>query len=310
MRVLAALTLIAAASSGALRAQNPHSPPPADRLLRIQAVAADRQGNPVTNLKREDLEVWISGYRVPVESLTAVTAATADTAGRLIVLLMDDVSVDARLVPRAREVAKRFVHRMLPGDRMAVVRLNGEVMEISPDPTPLLRQIDRYNQTGGFLPPANLGAHVLGTIATLSREMGEGSEARKAIVAIGSGWVFDTPIPPPQVGPTDDREGLAAVRLMAAADISFYVIDPAGVGVPRAGRGTDGFARDAGGQAFINTNDLSGAVDRILRETSDYYTISVGDPPVGRTSPLRELEVKSLRRDVTVRARRMIPGGG
>ncbi len=37
-------------------------------LLHISAVAVDGDERPVTNLKKEDLEVWIGGYRVPIES--------------------------------------------------------------------------------------------------------------------------------------------------------------------------------------------------------------------------------------------------
>lgn len=309
-RALFALAFIAAAAPGVIRAQNPAAGATTpDRLLQINAVAVDRKGNPVTDLKREDLEVWINGYRVPIETLVAVTPATMDRAGRLIVLLLDDVTVDPRMVPRVRDVARRFVNRMLPEDRMAVVLLNGEVMEITSDPSRLLRRIDRYNQTAAFLPPEHLGAQVLTTVASLSRQMTEASERRKAIVAIGSGWLFDTPIPPPQAGREVQREWLDAVRAMAVADVNVYVIDPGGVGVSRAGTGTAGFARDAGGQAFMNTNDLAGAVDRILREADNYYVIGVGDPPVGRAAQVRELDVRSLRRGVTVRARRMIPGG-
>lgn len=307
--VLLVLALIAAASHGAMRAQSPAAVSTPDRLLQIHAVAVDRKRLPVTDLKREDLEVWINGYRVPIETLTAVTPAPGERAGRLIVLLLDDVTVDPRMVPRVRDVARRFVNRMLPEDRMAVVLLNGQVMEITSDPSRLLRQVGSYNQAGGFLPPDHLGAQVLTTITSLSRQMGEGAEPRKAIVAIGSGWLLDTPIPPPEVGREVRREWLDAVRAMAGAGINLYVIDPGGVGSARAGRGTDGFARDAGGQAFINTNDLNGAVDQILREADNYYVIGVADPPFGRTAQVRELDVRSLRRGVIVRARRTIPAG-
>ncbi len=306
-RGLLAPALIVVAATGVMGAQNPAGPPVPDRLLQIQAVAVDRKGHPVTHLTREDLEVWINGYRVPIETVVAVTPTTEARAGRLIVLLLDDVTVDPRMVPRVKDVARRFVNRMLPEDRMAVVLLNGQVMEITSDPSRLLRRVDSYNQTGGFLPPDHLGAQVLTTITSLSRQMGEGSEPRKAIVAIGSGWLFDTPIPATEVGREVRREWLDAVRAMAGAGISFYVIDPGGVGSARAGRGTDGFARDAGGQAFINTNDLNGAVDQILREADNYYVIGVADPPFGRTAQVRELDVRSLRRGVTVRARRAIP---
>ena len=307
-RVLLALPLIVVAATGVMRAQNPAATTP-DRLLQIHAVAVDRKGNAVTDLKREELEVWINGYRIPIETLVGVTPTTQERPGRLIVLLMDDVTVDPRMVPRVREVGRRFVNRMLPEDRMAVVLLNDGVMEITSDSSRLIRRIDGYNQTAGFLPPEHLGAQVLTTITSLSRQMSEASEPRKTIVAIGSGWLFDTPIPPAEAGGEVRREWLDAVRAMAGADITFYVIDPGGVGTSRAGRGTDGFARDAGGQAFINTNDLNGAVDRILREADNYYVIAVGDPPVGRGAGVRELDVRSRRQGVTVRARRAIPAG-
>ena len=96
---------------------------------------------------------------------------------------------------------------------------------------------------------------------------------------------------------------------MARTDVTYYVIDPAGVG--RTGtRSSGGFARESGGEAFINTNDIDGAVEQILREADTYYEILVEDPPFGRTAPLRELEVRTKRPDVTIRARRWLPGGG
>ncbi len=306
--ILVALALMTGAASGGTRAQETSKEASSDRRLLIDAVAVDRRGNPVTDLKREDLEVWINGYRSPIQTLAAVTPANEERAGRLFVLLLDDVTVDPRMVPRVRAVGRRFVNRMLPEDRMAVVLLNGGLAEFTSETSRLLRRVDAYNQSAGFTPGDQLGAQVLTSIAEVSRQMGEGSERRKAIVAIGSGWLFDTPIPPPQVGREVRREWLDAVRAMAHANVNLYVIDPGGVGVARAGTGTAGFARDAGGQAFINTNDLAGAVDQILREAQNYYVISVGDPPVGRTAPVRELDVRSLRRGVTVRARRMMPG--
>ena len=51
-----------------------------------------------------------------------------------------------------------------------------------------------------------------------------------------------------------------------------------------------------------------GAVDRIMSEASNYYVISVADPPVRRSADLRELDVRVKRDGVTVRARRAIPG--
>jgi VWFA-related protein len=302
--VAALLSAVALSSVG--RAQNSTAVPAGDRILQIEAVAVDRKGDPVTDLKREDLEVWINRHRIPIQTVAA--AAAQEPAPRLIILLLDDLTIDSQMVPRARDVARRFVNRMMPDDRMAISLLTGSFMETTSDTSKLLQRVDSYNQAIGFLRVDDIGAFVLTNIAVLAREMIEAPDRRKAIVAIGSGYIFDTPIPPAQLGREVRREWLDAVRALAAANVTFYVIDPGGVGSPRSGSGSAGFARDSGGHAFNDTNDLAWAVEQIFHERDNYYVISVEDPPVGRGAPIRDLEVRSLRRDITVRARRMITG--
>ncbi len=304
---LIALALMAALGSLGARPQVP-AERPSGQLL-IDAVAVDRQGMPVLDLKPADLEVWINGYRVPIETLTAVTPASGEGTGRPVVVLLDDVTLDPAVVPRAREVARRLVGRMSPGDQMTIVTLNGTAVESTDDRARLLRSIDRYNTVAtGVLRLDVLGEQVLERIASIARQLTETSSGRKTIVAIGSAWLFDTPIPPPASGRDLRPEWTAAMRAMAVAHGALYVIDPGGVGTSRTIGGASGFARETGGYAFANTNGLNEAADHVMREAGSYYLISVGDPPVGRQSDLRELDVRGLRKGVTVRARRAIPG--
>lgn len=275
----------------------------------IDMVAVDKNGVPVVDLKPEEVEVWIGHFRVPIESFTVVTP-DANPSGRLTVLILDDVTVPIQLMPRAQEVARRFVNKMLPNDRMAIVTLDGSTMEFTDDRTRLFRIIDRYNpRSTGLIPLDRLGEHVLKTIGDLSRQMVEAGSQRKTMVAIGSGWVFDRPIPPARMGMEPRREWITAMHAMALASVNLYVIDPVGVSMARTETGGNGFARETGGVAFLATNDLTGAADRILRESTSYYMLGVGDPPVGRGADLRELDVRVLRKGVTVRARRVITGG-
>ena len=302
---LLSLALIAAMGSVEAPRQAP-SEQKSGHLL-IDAVAVDRTGMPVPDLRPEDFEVWIGGYRVPITAVTAVTSA--DVAARSIVLLLDDVTLEPALVPRAREAARRFVNRMLPGDQMTVVTLSGSSVESTGERTRLLRSVDAYNvRATGIMRPDTLAEHVLGTISSLSRQLTEARGHRKTIVAIGPAWLFDTPIPPPTIGRDLRREWTDAMRAMALANVTLYVIDPAGVGGSRTNGGASGFARETGGFTFANTNDLNEAADRIMREAGTYYLIEVADPPVGRKSDLRELDVRVLRRGVSVRARRALPG--
>jgi hypothetical protein len=192
---------------------------------------------------------------------------------------------------------------------MAVVALNSDAMESTGDRARLLRSIDAIGllQATGVQRLEDVGAHVLTTVAALSRQIVE-RPGRKAIVGIGVAALFDTPIPPPGVSRSLLPEWTEAMRATASAGVHFYVVDPGGVGALPAFSGASGFARETGGLAFFNTNDFDGIADRIMREMSSYYVITVADPPVRRTSDLRQLEVRVLRRGMTVRARRAIPG--
>lgn len=302
-------SLLILASILSAGAQEPHHERSPGQLV-IDAVAFDGEGMPVTDLRREEIEVWIRGFRLPFESFTSISSSDSGQRGRLVVLILDDVILPPELVPRARDVAQRFVNRMTPGDEMAVVTLNGSAMESTDDRQRLLRAIDNYNSlASGVWRIDMLGEHVLKTLGSLARQIGGGPYGRKVIVGIGAGWVFDTPIPGPTVGRDLRKEWTDAMRGMAAANAALYVIEPGGVGAaPFAVSGSSGLAAETGGHAFVNTNDFAGAADQIMREAANYYLITVADPPVQRNAELRDLEVKCLREGVTVRARRAVPG--
>jgi VWFA-related protein len=296
--------LIAAAALSIGIAQTPR----ATDLLNLDVVVLDRKGVPVQDLRPAEFEVWINGFQIPIQTVTFVSPASP-VESRTTVLLLDDITAHPTALPRIRETARRFVNRMSAGDRMAVVSFNGSTMIMTDDRALLLKTIDDYHQRGFPIQLDDAGVHVLKTVTELSRQLAEAPGGRKAIVAIGTGWLFDTPIPAFPVSRDLRPEWVDAMRATAAAHVSLYVIDPAGVGSRRASGGSSGFARETGGHAFMNTNDLNGAVDRVLRELATYYVLSVEDPPIGRKADLREVEIKVHRRDVTARARRgILPG--
>jgi VWFA-related protein len=302
--LLVALTLITASSF----APSPQTPA-AQAQLRIDVVAVDSAGAPVTDLKPSEFEVWIAGYRVPIDDVTFVTP---DEGGRVMVLLLDNMAAGPVLMTRIKEAARAVIRQMSDSDRLAVVPLQGDRTELTGDRARLLRAVEAYTFTGFPFRIEDAGANVLGLLTALSRQMIElPGGVRKPIVAIGAGWMFDTPLPPPNLGTRDLRqEWLTAMRAMAAANTCLYVIDPSGVGAaPYAVYGgAAGFARETGGYAFMNVNDAAGTAARIWKESGTYYLLRVADPPVQKTADLRELEVKVLRKGVTLRVRRGIPG--
>jgi VWFA-related protein len=302
--VLLSLTLVLAFGLAHALAQEP----PPGRTLQIDVVAADGDGHPVTDLKHGDIEVWIGGLRAPIHEIAVVTPEGQEQPGRLIVLLLDDMTLDPAIVSRGREIAKRFVSRLLPGDRMAVMMLDGRSTELTSDPAVLNRQIESWRQSIGVMPLDRIGQHLIAKVDAIARGVVEAPEPRKTIVAIGSSWLLDTPVPPAQTGMNLREEWFTMLRALAVADATYYVIDPHGVGGSRQ-MGQNGLAYETGGYAFNNTNDFSRAVDRVLHEAGHYYQISVPDPPVGQKSALRDVDIKALRKGIDVRARRSMPGG-
>ena len=303
MRALLIAALTTALTAAPSTAQDPPTVP---TRLALDVVAIGRDGAPVTDLKPEEFEVWISGYRVPVEE---VAFMTPESSPRTIVLLLDNAAVGLDLAPRVKETARAFVGRMGETDRISVVPVHGPRTDSVGDPARLMQAIDSYRVQGFPFRIEDAGEHVLRLMTAIARQMVEAPGRRKAIVAIGAGWLFDTPLPPPSLRDLH-AEWLAAMRSMAAANVSLYVIDPVGLR-PMAGYsfgGDSGFAHETGGYAFLNTNDLRGAAERIFAEAGTYYVLRMMDPPVQRTADLRELKVRVLRKDVTVRARRGIPG--
>lgn len=303
-RPLLACALVGLTVSAAASSQAPSSQPRS--AVNIDAVAFDRGGAEVMDLKPSEVEVWIGHFRVPIDTFTVVRPGADERQGRLFVLLLDDISTPLPVMARVKEVARRFVAALGPEDQLAVVMLNDPVLRMTNEPARLRQAIDGYNvRASGVMRADQLGAQVLSTVGGLARSLAEAGEGRKTIVGIGSGWLLDRPIPAPALGQDLLPEWISAMREMSRTNTTFYVIDPGGVGSTRVDGGNTGFARETGGMAFVNTNDLNGAADRILRESASYYALRVGNPPVGGNG-LRPLELRVSRRGVTLRARRAI----
>ena len=302
------MKLLSLAVAFALLAATPaaqRGTPPVSDHLTLDVVAIDRNGSPVADLRPDELEVWISGYRVPVDEVAFVTPSTT---ARSIALVLDNVAVGPELAMRVKEAGRAFASALAPGDRVSVGPLEGPRIDVSGQPARLLQALDGYHAQGFPLRIEDAGEQVLRLFTALARQMTEIS-GRKAIVAIGAAWMFDTPLPPPNL--RDLRsEWVSAMRSMAANNVSLYVIDPVGLRPVRGFSlaGDAGFASETGGYAFTNSNDLATAAKRIVDESGTYYLLRIADPPVQRTADLRKVEVKTSRKNVTLRTRRGIPG--
>lgn len=102
----------------------------------------------------------------------------------------------------------------------------------------------------------------------------------------------------------------ALLRNAAAANVAFYPVDPSGVGGEFVSR-TEGYtydrllemARNTGGTAVYNRNDLVQGVIDVSREFDAYYLLSYASDNPKTDGTVRRLEVKVRRDGLTVKAR-------
>lgn len=150
------------------------------RLVEVGFVAYDKKGNPVTDLKAEDFEIYDNGQKQDVRYFsqfsTRASAATpsgeahdrtftnrvADAASGLprtgadsgaTVLLIDEVHTATTDMTRARQEMLRFLASSAPGTRVGIYTMNGTgfqiLQEVTADHAALMAKLQ------GWTPPAH-----------------------------------------------------------------------------------------------------------------------------------------------------------
>jgi len=299
-----------AAALLAIQTALPAQGPPAQKLrsgvdlVLVDTIVVDRSGRPVHGLRQEEFEVFEDGAPKPIESFTEISAEGGDLDGRLIVVLLDDVTVSPTLTVRVKSIARGFVERMGPRDEIGIVRLNGDTGRVTRNRAALLGKID------GYLPGVGIGfggrwAEVtLDTIADLSAQFAAAEHPRKTLVCIGSSYLFNVREPAPSNGFVRPN-WFDALRAAARHNVSLYVIDPRGLSAVEEGFDSGGLAMETGGLSF-QTNMFDRAIDRVWRDAGNYYLLGYAATPERQGEKTRRIKVRTSRDGVTIRARRAI----
>ena len=292
----------------AFQAIVPAQTPPAQTLrsgvdlVLVDTIVVDRADRPVHGLRQGDFQVFENGQPMPIESFAEVSADAGDTDGRLIVLLLDDVTVSPTLTVRVKSIARGFVERMGPRDQIGIVKLNGDTGRTTRDRAALLEQID------GYLPGVGVGGrwaeHTLDAIAELAAQLAEAEHPRKTLVCVGSSYLFNVREPAPTAGFVRPS-WFDALRAAGRHNVSLYVIDPRGLIASPEGFDSGGLAMETGGLSF-QTNMFDRAVDRVWRDAGNYYLLGYAATPEREGEKTRRIKVRTTRGGVTIRARRAI----
>jgi VWFA-related protein len=180
-RIAFALTL-AALSGGLLAAQQQPAPqtptPPADQppvsfrvevnYVEVDAVVTDAQGTPISNLTKDDFEIYEDGKKqdvstfslvnIPIERaerpLFASAPVEADVQsndhveGRIYLIVLDDVHTDLTRTPRVKAAATRFIETNFGTNDLAAVVYTGRAgdgQDFTNNPRLLINSINKFN---------------------------------------------------------------------------------------------------------------------------------------------------------------------
>jgi len=168
------------------------------------------------------------------------------------------------------------------------------------------------------------GSQSMRTVRDVAGVLASAPAGRKALLFFSPGIPMA-----PGAWDTAELEGDArdVVAAAARANVTIYAFDPTGLdhtsefldshvqgealqrtksGVARRDRGRmlDALASATGGAATTDTNDASGAFERVARDSSHYYLLGYVPANTKRDGRYRSIEVKVRRPGLQVRARR------
>ena len=339
--VVATVTTLVALQMAAPAAQPP-TPQPTFRtgttLVEVSAIVT-RDGQPVTDLRADEVTVLDNGTEQPIVAFEHVDLAAARGAAqrRDFVIVIDNLHIDATRSTQTIDTALAVIAQLGPHDRLAVATtgLPDDPLDFTTDREAARafvrhvrgQQANRRSVGRGELDLAARSA--MARLAGVAAAMRSDAE-RRSILFISEGH------PTLGTGVESRRndtgngyvEFLDVLRHAALANVAIYTVDPRGL---RAPGGADVASREVplsvdsvsswaddvqgslavlalntGGIQTRWTNDLSANVDRMIQDSRQYYRLAYAqpDPPPGKKQPsTRSIKVEVSREGVDVRAR-------
>lgn len=269
-------------------------------FVELDVVVLDRKAQPIHGLSMADFQVKDTGKRVELATFREVRGPNlSDPDGaRSLVLLLDDSGVAATGTQSIQIIANAFLEMADRRDDLAVVRLHALDDEPFGDRIAARERIRAYR--GAAFPFAywSTTSETLNRVAALAQSTALNTSKRKVLVCIGAGFVCNPSEPDPATPGSFDRGWRSAVNEVALANTSVYALVP-GRGLLRPGS----LADVTGGDVFGLGYNVAPAIERILRDASNYYVL--GYWPVAEGKELRRVEVKVKAKGARVLARKL-----
>jgi VWFA-related protein len=269
-------------------------------LVELDVVVVDRDGRPITDVRKGEFEVKEDGKAVEIKTFSKVTAlgSTQPDDGRVVTLLMDDIGVPIAGTSPMQQIAPAVLAPMSSGDELSVVRLSSRADEAFGDLDTARDRIAGYR--GGVQPYSRRDTPetTLKAIAKIAKQLESIDHKRKIVICLGMPLVCD--VGEPQLGGNSPywKAWVDAITSTARANVSVYCVDPTGQrGDLNIGNGLIQFT----GGTIYHDNNFAPAGEAIWREAGHYYLIGYW-PPASRRE-LHDIDVRVARKGVRVRAR-------
>lgn len=306
--------------------------------VQLDVVVTDKDDRPVTGLTADDFEIiergrtqqiadfeYVSiplGAR-PIENLKAIPAPPPDTftnappphSARSFVVWIHIVAFEN--VTPAKGVLLEFLRSLGPDDRVAVTygRRSDLAQDFTRDPGLLMRAFDRMAEAIAI--PPDSPADTMHTIVT---SLADARELRRAVIALSESLPWD---------PTSSRPHtfFDELKIARRAGVPVYALDPSGLHAPpleleghmedqtperrmaaqkgafMAEQAMKTVAEFTGGRAFTNVPDVLKAGQQLIADASSYYLLGYYPQPNEEDGKFHEVEVRTKRKDLKVRAR-------
>jgi VWFA-related protein len=323
------------------------------------------QGKPQTVAICSLVDIPVERPDAPLFSPTAIEPDTRanwpEFNGRLFVLVLDDLNTDFSHSLRVRAAARQFIERYLGANDLAAIVTTGGgragAQEFTSSRPRLLRALDgfsgqklrsatlekiddyyRQRDLGSNQTPkdameaerAHKARNSMSTLKSVSDYLGGIRGRRKAVIFFSEGLDYDITNPIENTYASTVLDDLQQATAAATrANVSFYAIDPRGLGglgedmmtlgsvpIESPDLGTPSLMRElqnaqdtlrivaneTGGFAAVNQNDFRDAFSRIVRENSSYYILGYYSNDERRDGRFRKVDVQTKRPGLSVRA--------
>lgn len=300
MRRTSATLLLALTLLGAPVATQMKIGPLAGDFVELDVVVLDKKGQPIHGLRMADFQVKDTGRKVNLATFREMRGPdlTDPDGVRSVVLLLDDSGVAATGTQSIQIIANAFLDMADRRDEVTVVRLH--VQDDEPFGDRIAAQERIRNYRGASYPFAywSTTSETLNRVARLAQSTALNVSKRKMLVCIGAGFVCNPGEPDTTTPGNFDRAWRTAITEAATANTSVYALVP-GRGITRPGT----LADVTGGEVFGLGYNVAPAIERILRDASNYYVLGYWPVAVGKD--LRPVDVKVKARGARVLARKL-----